>query len=750
MTPKRQHPLLMRFSALARLARSSPRRRIPVVKQLTPAESSAAVLSMVLKYYGKDVPLGDLKVELGGRQDGRVASDLLRVGRAHGLRGREIRVDLGDVKRLPIGAVLFWKYNQVVVWERSRRSGVEIVDPAIGRRTVSIENFKNFFTGVVLIFDPTESFNSEGRKRKRLSRLLGLISSQKHLLARIVSTSVMVQLLSASIPLLTGLVIDRVIPHRDYSLLLTITVGYSAFELCNAAAVFIRAHLLIYLRARLEATFTLNFVDHLADLPYQFFQRRTAGDLMVRLGSNNVVRNILTSTVLSALLDGSIASIYLALLLLVDFRLTVVVLLLAVARFSLLALLWWRQRLVLAESIDNESRAQTYQIEMLGGMETLKAMGLEHRAVEKWSNIFVDGLNISMKRGRLDALFEGLIALVGIANSLAFLFYGAFLVLNGELTLGSMMAFGGLAGGFLGPLNNLVGAALQLQMLQVHLDTISDVLETSPEQPPNMSFLCSPLKGSVSLQNVSFAYAEGAGKALEDVSFEVRPGAWVALVGRSGSGKSTLARLVAGLCEPNRGRILFDGNDLKCLDRRSVRKQIGVVTQDTQLFGGSIRTNIALGDPDMNLAKVIRAAKLAGLHDEIIAMPMGYETHLADRGLSLSGGQRQRLAIARALARDPQLLILDEATSHLDEIVEGEVNRNLASLRCTRILIAHRLNTIREADAILVLEAGRVVGYGPHEQLLKVCPAYALLFGIHQDRIETVKVDGQSDANLAT
>lgn len=271
-------------------------------------------------------------------------------------------------------------------------------------------------------------------------------------------------------------------------------------------------------------------------------------------------------------------------------------------------------------------------------------------------------------------------------------------------------------------------------MLEIYLERINDVLNTAPEQDANAVVLAGPLTGAVTMEHVSFRYSKQGPLILEDVSVAVNPGSRVALVGRTGSGKSTLARLMAGLYEPSTGRLLFDGKDLKYLDLHSVRSQLGIVTQDTQLFGGTVRQNIALADPAMGLDRVVQAAKLACIHDDILSMPMGYETILADRGLSLSGGQRQRLALARALACRPAILVLDEATSHLDAMTEELVNQNLARLRCTRIVIAHRLSTIRDADLIIVLDGGGIVAQGTHEELLSANSKYTELLGSQRDQ----------------
>ncbi len=426
-------------------------------------------------------------------------------------------------------------------------------------------------------------------------------------------------------------------------------------------------------------------------------------------------------------LDGLMVTLYLVLLFLASPALGFLVLGLGLLRIGLFLLTRKKQRELMSRSLEKEARSQSYQVNMLAGIETLKAAGAEHRSIEQWSHLFVDVLNISLDRGRLSAIVDSTLSALGTASPLVVLLFGATQVLQGHMSLGTMLAMNALATGFLTPLSTLVQTAFQLQLLGSYLDRIEDVLETPREQDAAKVRPAAKLKGAIELSGVNFRYGPASPLVVQDVSLDVPPNRFVALVGPSGAGKSTLANLLAGLYQASEGKILFDGQDLAELDLRSVRRQVGVVPQHPYLFGVSIRANIVLSDPSLPLSRAVEAAKIAHIHDDILAMPMGYETVLADGGTSLSGGQRQRLALARALVHRPPILLLDEATSALDTATERLIQHELETLQSTRIVIAHRLSTIRYADLILVMQDGRIVEQGRHDDLLAKGGVYATL-----------------------
>jgi ABC-type bacteriocin/lantibiotic exporter with double-glycine peptidase domain len=401
---------------------------------------------------------------------------------------------------------------------------------------------------------------------------------------------------------------------------------------------------------------------------------------------------------------------------------------LALLQLVLLLLGRLRQKPLLSEGLVQQAREQSYEVELFTGIETVKAMGCEGRALSRWAELFIDVMNNGIAQGRLGAIIEAFGTVLAALSAAAPLLYGSYLALAGKLSLGTMLMVSSVGGSFLTSIGKLCKTILSLQILGAYTARLDEVFDTKPEQPVEGPYPAPRLNGAITLSNVSFRYNELSPFVVRNLSLHIEPGKFIAVVGRSGAGKSTLAYLLLGLYPPTDGTIYLDGINLASLDLRTVRRQLGIVTQTHALFASTIRDNIAMSDPSVPLEDVIRAAQLAQIHDDIVAMPLGYNTTLADRGHSLSGGQRQRLALARALVRQPAMLLLDEATSALDAATERKVQIALGQLPCTRVVIAHRLSTVIHADVILVIEGGLLAEAGTHDQLLAHGGIYAQLF----------------------
>jgi HlyB family type I secretion system ABC transporter len=709
------------------VAVTTGRRRVPVLFQLNATECGAACLAMVLSFHGRPTRVADVRELTGVGRDGLNAKTIIAAATRYGLRMKAFALQPADFANVPLPAIVHWDFEHFVVVECWSAKAVTIVDPGRGRMAVTAQEFSNRFTGVVLACEPSETFDRTAARTtpQWLAYARALLQSPG-VLAQVLAASLVLQVLGLAVPLLTKIVVDDVLATGVDDLLPVIGLGLAIIVVSQLVTAYLRSTLLLSLQASVDQHLMHRFFGHMLSLPYRFFEQRTAGDLLMRLASNVQVRDILTSQTLSAVIDGLLIVVYLAFLTVKEPVFGGIVLAIAAAQVALLAGSRRLMHELTQRDLMAQAAAQSYLVEALKGIAALKASGAERRTLDHWSGLFAGQINASVRRGHLAASVDTVLTMLRVLAPLALLWAGAHQVLNGSMSLGTMLALQAMAAGVLTPLANLVANGQRLQLVGAHLERLADVLEAEPE--PAMGAAVT-IGGRIALDRVSFRYDEQAKPVLNDICLDIEPGQKIAIVGRTGSGKSTLARLLLGLYEPTAGAVRYDGMPLDDLDRHALRRQIGVVLQEPVLFSGSIRQNIAFNDPGLSMDQIVDAAELAAIHDEISALPMRYDTWLAEGGAGLSGGQRQRVALARALAHRPAVLLLDEATSHLDEATEALVERNLRDLACTRIVIAHRLSTVRDADRILVMDNGTIVERGTHEELMERSGHYAALVG---------------------
>lgn len=679
------------------------------IVQSEAAECGLAALAMVADAHGLRVGLPELRRRFPMSLKGARLDHLIRIAQQLGFSTRPLRLDLEDLGRLRLPCILHWNLNHFVVLAQVDRSKAMILDPALGERRMALAEVSDHFTGVALELAPAAEFKPQQAAPSVSARqLTGPIRGLWPALGQILALSVALQVFVVLAPFFMQWVVDQVLVSADKDLLTVLGLGFGLALLLQIGIGLLRGGSVVYLSTRLGLQWMGNVFAHLLRLPLDYFEKRHLGDIISRMASVQAIQHTLTTSFVEAIIDGLMAGVTLALMLVYSWKLALVTLL-AVTLY--LGIRWLAYRPVRAgteRQLVAGARQQTHLLESLRGMQSLKVAGEEPLRRATYENLMVDTVNQEVRLARLGLGFNGASQLVFGIERIAVIWIGALLAMDNVFSVGMLIAYLAYKDQFAGRAAGLIDKGVEFRMLRLHGERLADIVLTPQEEALERPELPPPAQPRIEVEGLGFRYGEGEPWVLKDCSFTVEPGESVAIVGPSGCGKTTLVKLVLGLLQPTEGVIRIGGQDLRQVGPRTVRSIVGAVMQDDRLFAGSVAENIAFFDPIHDQVRIEAAARLAAVHEEIAAMPMGYHGLIGDMGSSLSGGQKQRLILARALYRQPKLLFLDEATSHLDVGNERLVNEAVKRLQLTRVIVAHRPETIASADRVLVMERGRI------------------------------------------
>jgi NHLM bacteriocin system ABC transporter peptidase/ATP-binding protein len=695
--------------------RSGARRvKTPTVLQMEAVECGAAALGIVLGYYGRIVPLEELRVACGVSRDGSKASNIVKAARGYGMAAKGYREELDGLGSLPLPFIVFWDFDHFLVVEGFGKHGVWVNDPAAGPRVVSYEEFDRSYTGVALTFEPAPDFRKGGVRPSLLAAMRERLRGSEWALTFVVLASLALVVPGLLVPIFSQIFVDQYLVQRSGNIIGPLLLAMVVTALLRAALTFLQQHYLLRLQNKLALSMSGRFMWHVLRLPMVFYSQRYPGEVGSRVALNDQIAQLLSGQLATTALNIVTVIFYLALMFYYDVVLTLIAILFAA--LNIVALRYFSRKRIDTNQKLLRDRGKLAGVSM-GGLqtiETLKATGRESDFFARWAGLQAKLVDAQQGLNAYTQVLSAVPTLLTALSTAAILGIGGLRVMDGDLTLGMLVAFQVLMLSFTAPIAQMVALGSTLQEAQGALARVDDVLRYRPDprtdpavQEPSQPGTPSRLSGRLELRGVSFGYSPLAPPFIEDFDLTLRPGSRVALVGASGSGKSTLAKLVSGLYAPWEGEILFDGHPAEDIPRGLLTASLTVVDQDIFLFEGTVRENLTLWDHTIPESRITQAARDALIHEDVVARPGGYESRVDEGGANFSGGQRQRLEIARALVGDPTLLILDEATSALDPTTESAIDDNLRRRGCTCLIAAHRLSTIRDCDEIIVLDGGQ-------------------------------------------
>ena len=707
--------------------------KVPVVMQMEALECGAASLAMILAYYDKWIPLEQVRSDCGVSRDGSNAANVLRAARSYGMIAKGYRYEPEELKKYgKFPCIVHWNFNHFVVLNGFKKDKAVLNDPAKGNYTVSMKVFDESFTGICLMFEPGDNFEPSGKPKSMMSFARERMKGSAVAVAFVILTSIISNLIGIINPAFSRIFLDRLLTGVNPEWFMPFIMALALIGIIQLVVSWISAVYSLKINGKMDAVGNTTFMWKVLRMPMEFFSQRMAGDICQRQSSNSNIAKTLVSTFAPLLLNTIMMIFYLVVMLRYSLVLTLIGLISIVVNFFV-------SRIISAKRV-NITRVQMRDAGKLAGttvagiemIETIKAAGAENGFFEKWAGYQASVNTAQVKYARLNQ-YLGLIpsAVSGITN-IAVLMLGVYLVIQGEFTIGMVMAFQGFLSSFQAPAVTLISAGQTMQEMRTEMERIEDVMKyptdveyAEDEKDDGREY--SKLSGNIELKNITFGYSKLAKPLISDFNLTLKPGQRIALVGGSGSGKSTIAKLISGLYKPWSGEILFDGKPMSEIDREVFTGSLAVVDQDIILFEDTIANNIKMWDKSIEDFEMIMAARDAQIHEDIMQRENGYQYKITEGGKDFSGGQRQRLEIARVLAQDPTIVILDEATSALDAKTEYEVVKAIKDRGITCIVVAHRLSTIRDCDEIIVLDYGEVKERGTHEELMKQGGLYTKL-----------------------
>ncbi|TXI90125.1 MAG: peptidase domain-containing ABC transporter [Burkholderiaceae bacterium] len=685
------------------------------ILQTESSECGLACLAMISSHFGYQADLADLRRKFSISLKGATLAQLIRHAASLELSSRPLSLELDEIGQLALPCILHWNLNHFVVLKKLKKNWqgkitLVLLDPAVGERRVSLEEASKHFTGVALELTPSAKFQAKDeRKRIAIRDLTGRILGLRRALFQVIVLAIALELFAITSPLFNQFVIDEVIVSGDRELLVVLVFGFAILMITQTAISLARSWFLMRWSMDIGFQWSGRLFAHLIRLPVSYFEKRHLGDIVSRFGSIGAIQSTLTSLFVESLLDGLMAILALMMMLLYSPKLSAIIL----CGVLLYASLRWafyqpfreasQERLVLA------SKSSSHFMESLRAITPLKLYGREEERRARWQNMQMDVQNRDIKTQKMSIIFKVSNTAIFGTQSLIMFYLGALLVMQNSMTVGMLMAFSSYAGTFSGRIFSLIDLFVSVKMLGLHSERLSDIVCEEIEAEAHIETDTSRLQGSITLKDVKFRYAEGEPWVINGVNLHIPAGQSIALIGPSGCGKTTLCKIILGLLKPTEGDVLIDHIPIKQIGLSTYRSLVGTVMQDDVLLAGSIMDNISFFDANTSHARVEECAKQAAIHEEISAMPMGYQTLVGDMGSSLSGGQKQRILLARALYKQPKILALDEATSHLDIANERKVNHALSELQLTRIMVAHRPETIATAERVVELINGSTI-----------------------------------------